>query len=331
MTNAVKYRRGADNNTLRMALFLAWGEICYWCRYSQKFENIEIDHIIPRAASTGDVHRIRGHFGLGPEFDINDPWNLAPICRTCNGAQRKGAHFYPDVPFYRSLLETALRHRNGVIQCVHDIRSGNRLQRHFSSVLEADLDELEAGRIFDRMAPLVIRRLHSREKGGADFTRYNSQLDGYYSPGLAVSLDARGRMAAEFLEQICGCPLHDVVDKIGSDLLDEIRRRASDRVEFSFDMPVSMGDMTYEHAQVAVNSLDYGNADDGGVEFTFSGSFTTVLNVQVIDVYDMSYDGGAESAGTFAVSAYWNSLMERGRVTLGDLFVDSAEHEIFMD
>ncbi|MGW0469497.1 hypothetical protein ACWDX6_30250 [Streptomyces sp. NPDC003027] len=54
-----------------------------------EFSASEIDHIIPKNVTDADLARLKTAYGLRADFDLQDPRNLAPICRPCNGVEGK--------------------------------------------------------------------------------------------------------------------------------------------------------------------------------------------------------------------------------------------------
>jgi 5-methylcytosine-specific restriction endonuclease McrA len=56
----------------------------------QDFNDIEIDHIIPKHLGPECLKELKDKYGLPEDFDIDAPQNLAPICSVCNGPRGKG-------------------------------------------------------------------------------------------------------------------------------------------------------------------------------------------------------------------------------------------------
>lgn len=53
------------------------------------FVDIQIDHIVPRSLSKEQIAELLARLGIEDEFDVDDPYNLAPICARCNGPAGK--------------------------------------------------------------------------------------------------------------------------------------------------------------------------------------------------------------------------------------------------
>ena len=94
MTDEVTYTNATQRSLLRFALWQAWGMKCYWCDVPTAYLEVEIDHIVPKGLTQGDLQRVLTDYGLPADFDLHDPKNLAPICDPCNGRGRKGSNSY---------------------------------------------------------------------------------------------------------------------------------------------------------------------------------------------------------------------------------------------
>jgi hypothetical protein len=79
LSETVRYD-GGNNAVLRLVLHTVWGQRCYWCNRPKDYNDIQIDHIVPRSQGFAGRHEILDAHRLSHNFDVDDPRNLAPIC-----------------------------------------------------------------------------------------------------------------------------------------------------------------------------------------------------------------------------------------------------------
>jgi hypothetical protein len=74
----------AIDDLVRLALFEAWGEKCVWCGRPLHFNEMEVEHLLPRSLGGDEkVATLQSH-GLEEKFDLEVLENLAPSCGPCN-------------------------------------------------------------------------------------------------------------------------------------------------------------------------------------------------------------------------------------------------------
>ena len=71
----------------RYAFYLAYEQICGYCRRPLKLKDFDIDHIIPESAAADEQkwRNVLRDYGLPPEFDVQADGNRIAACRPCNG------------------------------------------------------------------------------------------------------------------------------------------------------------------------------------------------------------------------------------------------------
>lgn len=103
VSSEFRYRHGGDNAILKLALFDSYRTKCYWCGKPQSdFAAVQIDHIVPSSTEASELGK------WVPEnrregYDLDAPYNLAPICGPCN--LKKSNHDVSGFP----VVSTALR------------------------------------------------------------------------------------------------------------------------------------------------------------------------------------------------------------------------------
>ncbi|HEY8947344.1 MAG TPA: hypothetical protein VIM56_00515 [Rhizomicrobium sp.] len=75
----------------RQAIWTAHASKCFYCRQTLRWDDLNIDHIIPEHLSEKDQERekLLTELRLPLKLDLRENWNLAPAHRVCN--DRKGA------------------------------------------------------------------------------------------------------------------------------------------------------------------------------------------------------------------------------------------------
>jgi 5-methylcytosine-specific restriction endonuclease McrA len=97
--------RGDLTPALRLALYEEWDRRCIWGREPLRFNELEIDHLIPKSLSGEELDRILADYGLPSSFDLYALTNLVPSCRFCNAT--KGSKPVPSAPIIKVHLEKA--------------------------------------------------------------------------------------------------------------------------------------------------------------------------------------------------------------------------------
>lgn len=197
MAGDVRYRVGGDNSLLRAVLHKVWDYKCYWCGWLKDFNDVEIDHIIPRNVSDERLQYLTRQFDLPAEFDIHDPRNLAPICPSCNGATGKGGQDLGDVPVVLNRLHTAMNLRSKVIKEVQAFANPSKTAAALIMANEADLSNPATRQAFEAHAPAVVQKLALLDEAKADFASFRSvavQVDEiHFNPDLQVGISLRAR------------------------------------------------------------------------------------------------------------------------------------------
>jgi 5-methylcytosine-specific restriction endonuclease McrA len=155
----------------RLAMFEAWGRKCVWCGRPLFFNEMEIEHLLPRSLKGEERARILALHGRDLDFDLERLENLAPSCRPCN--RGKGAKPPPDKPIVAVLLGQAEESAPAIRDEANRFRDNRRIQRALPIVLSAvkagdeaaiaairvATDELSAG--VHEASGRVIGHLHS--------------------------------------------------------------------------------------------------------------------------------------------------------------------------
>jgi len=115
----------------RLALFVAWDERCVWCRLPLFFDEMEVEHLLPKSLEGKAKEDALSQHGRPADFDLNSLENLAPSCRPCNGG--KGKQLPPDAPIVATLLEKARSRASDIRDDATRFASNRRIQNALPS------------------------------------------------------------------------------------------------------------------------------------------------------------------------------------------------------
>jgi hypothetical protein len=116
----------------RLALFEAWGERCVWCNRPLFFDEMEVEHLLPKSLEGDERSAVIAGHGRPADFDLESLDNLAPSCRPCNG--RKGKRPPPNAPVVASVLDRAHESAPGIRTTVEKFRGRRSLARALTIV-----------------------------------------------------------------------------------------------------------------------------------------------------------------------------------------------------
>lgn len=123
----------------RLALFIAWGEMCAWCRRPLYFSAFEVEHVLPKHLVAEEAARERGSLlelhGLPKDFDLLGFGNLVPSCGPCN--REKGTHPPVHAPAVTLLLDKARERAPGIQSEAVVMVSQNELTKALAVVRKA--------------------------------------------------------------------------------------------------------------------------------------------------------------------------------------------------
>jgi hypothetical protein len=319
MASNVRYKVKGDNLLLRSVLHKVWGYTCYWCNWVKDFNDIQIDHIIPRTAEGERLQQLKTQFGLPADFDIHDPRNLAPICPSCNGPRHKGGQDLSKVPVVLDKLRTAMALRSKVIEEVQTFANPSKTAEGLILANDADLSKPATRQAFETYAPAVVQKLALLDEAKADFVSFRTvevQVDENHDPPdlkVGISLRARERRAAAILEDVCGGVIEDVIQEPVIDLFQQIHEKVQQEFESpkhnpkQIDHPIEpiatgspvddflwideeidhptepidVGPPVSDFIRINVNSLDFNRIHSFFFEFTFSGEFEASLSASL--------------------------------------------------
>ena len=176
-TGEVRYRDGGTGNgILLQVIHEKWGYICYWCgpeevKKNKRYSEVELDHIVPRTIDDADLQQLIHDRELPADFDVDRPYNLAPICRPCN-REKSDENFLNNGKVYAK-LRRAQRYEPEVIKGVQNFTASNKMAKSLVYVTRADLSDPGIREAFEQHAPAVVQDLasHATNRLGSSANR----------------------------------------------------------------------------------------------------------------------------------------------------------------
>lgn len=99
MLRMSKYR---FSDSEKYAIYEVLGPKCVWCNTPVVYKDCEIDHVIPESTTASELQKIKLHYKLPDEFELNSFYNWAPIHSRCN--RSKSSKTFELAPFIGDLL-----------------------------------------------------------------------------------------------------------------------------------------------------------------------------------------------------------------------------------
>jgi hypothetical protein len=235
---AVRYQKDntLEQGRLRLALFQVWHGRCAWCQTlfgDPSF--VSVDHILPRKHFENERHR----FGFADDETMHDVENLAPMCgsgRGCN--RRKGANVYSHAT--EELLRAARDVAGDVRRRVALMRAATGLDLALETSAGAPLNARNR-RVIGQWANLLVQRIHTVDPRYIEAyvsMRYLDlpELEDSPEPGCfiddedeyqaaALELDAGGREAYAVARVTCDADLDEVITRALTTLVTELEDR----------------------------------------------------------------------------------------------------------
>jgi 5-methylcytosine-specific restriction endonuclease McrA len=280
LDTAIRYTTG-DNTLLRFALFEAWKYRCYWCSRPVDFTIIEIDHIIPKETGKEDLNTVIAAYGRDADYDLHMPYNLAPICRPCNGSGTKGAMLPTGAGLVMSRLQKAANLSTEVSTKVERMQRAKIATKHFVLLAEMSLANEESRALFIEYGPILVQKLANLQSSALQYeTSLGVRVDPDQGmPYVDVFLDDRGRTTAALIEELSGVSLADVAKGAARKLLTEIHLLVNEALEQEilqsgdgFCRGANYGIWLEFPQQIVMDGFDF-HRGSGGLDFVFSGSY----------------------------------------------------------
>lgn len=312
MDQPVRYVIGNNNRFLRFALFEAWENGCYWCKKPVDFTIIEIDHIIPKSIDGDSLRQTVHNYGLNPNYDLNAVYNLAPICRPCNGKGEKGQLLLAEAPVILTRLRKAEKLSEAIAAKVLKMRISSPQAENILEVAEMKLDTEESRRLFIDHAPAIVQKLANLGAGALQYSTSTGVVVDPRTgrPFVDVFLDDQGRMTRGVIEGVVGQSFESAVQAVARSVVDVIRAKVHEAFgelpidpdgNDNRDVWVDIWDNFQEY--IILNSLNFERVDKF-VEFVFVGSYSSEFVAEVTRQHEDG-DGLDSGRGSVTIDSQW--------------------------
>ncbi len=113
--------------SLRFATFLEWRQRCVWGHEPIAYDEMELDHLIPKSLAGQELSEALEMHSLPDDYDLESTRNKVPACRQCNGIKSK--RIPPLAPGLTFLLEDAARRAPLIEEHAKQLRGNWRVGR----------------------------------------------------------------------------------------------------------------------------------------------------------------------------------------------------------
>lgn len=321
----VRYTQG-DNTFLRFALFDAWKCRCYWCSKPVDFTVVEIDHIVPKDLAETALKEAVSAYGLRVDYDLHAPYNLAPICRPCNGSGQKGDLFLIHAPVILSQQKKAEKHADHVIKEVQKMRDAPVNAKSLIAVAEMSLEENASRNLFEEFAPTIVQKMANISQVPLQYLTTSGVVvhPDRGTPYVDVVLDDSGRTTRSVIIDVIGQSFDDLVRAIALKLVAAIQEIVDSELEEHMPQGLDENALEYRYSiwlnfpdQIIVD-LSRFSRQATEVNFSFGGSYFSEHRASVFTVTDERPREFGHS--TVSVSAEWSA-----RATWNGKWLDMLE------
>jgi hypothetical protein len=333
-----RYRAGGDNRVLRHVLYEVWGKSCYWRQHVKEYNDLQIDHIVPRTLEDDALRRLKDSFKLDDEYDLDALHNLAPICGPCN-REKSNTDLTTYLPFL-IVLKKAKRLAPMVAKRLRTFQQPSELGAALLRALEVDLSDVQARATFEELAPAVTQRLADLNPANAGHVIFsNVQVEAADEmQDVGLTLDEAGRSAVRALESVVGVQLDDALKAPVTDLFARMSSLAEDALE---DHNEGLGTPDAEAGsvvwpQIRIDHVDYRSIPHAEMEFAFAGSFEAVVEATIardsLAGDNVEYvQGEAVVNGRFSFTLTWETGRPSEELFFDQVFLENADAETWIE
>ncbi|WP_446225009.1 HNH endonuclease [Nocardia sp. IBHARD005] len=302
-----------------MAIYEVWGSKCYLCTQPKDYNDIEIDHILPKTASQAQlrvlVSQLASHEGT--VYDVHDPYNLAPICGPCNVRKR-------DIDLTRSgifatYLHLAQERRAQVARRVETFATAGKVSKSLLVALKANIRDPAARKALDRHGPAIIQKFALMDPAVAEGYVIHRELafeDRNICCRVHILLDNVARRAIQLLEDVAGARLESVLDDPIRDLEDQLVEHIREALH---EFPEIIDAPQRSHLRGTIDvGIESVVLDRQGTEFEFrfrgdyEANLSAPTDVTSEEESHMQHaDADARCDGTILFAAWWNPAKDR--------------------
>ena len=122
---------------VRVALWKANQQRCFYCSDPISYRDLEIDHLVPQKTTKEELHKLRQRIALPVAFDVRSPCNLVPTHHSCN--KRKAGDLFTDkaLLFYLEMWQKKQKDINRELQIFERIAAHDHHLIAISKLVES--------------------------------------------------------------------------------------------------------------------------------------------------------------------------------------------------
>ncbi|WP_410875097.1 HNH endonuclease [Nocardia sp. A7] len=301
-----------------MAIYEAWGSKCYLCTQPKDYNDIEVDHILPKTASLEQLNELATQLASpeGASYDVHDPYNLAPICGPCN--TRKRDIDLTRTGIFATYLHLAQERRARIVRSVESFATAGKVSRSLLVALEANIRDPAARKALDRHGPSLIQKLALMDPAAAEGYVIHRELAFEYREiccRVHILLDNVARRAIQVLEDVAGARLDLVLDDPMRDLEDQLVEQMMETLHEYMEIDAPQRSDLRGRIDVGIDSVVL---DRQGTlfEFRFRGNYeidvsAPIKATSVDESHIQRADVDARCDGTVLFAVWWNPAKDR--------------------
>lgn len=236
---AVSYKAGKlERGRLRLALFDAWDERCYWCkRQLPDTSYVQIDHILPQKG----FESARQRFARPNSHSLHGVENLAPMCdggKSCN--QEKGNAVDKAAGAIYDALDDAAKKADKVTKSVLEMREAKGVESAVLKVLAENPRPAE--KAIKKYGRLLAQRINSVDESLLEHfdtvRQLNTSVDRGFIPDfmldewtneIDIVLSSDGRLAYRIAQRILDIDLDETLKEAIESLIGKLDQRISQK------------------------------------------------------------------------------------------------------
>jgi hypothetical protein len=305
----IKYGKKC-NLLIRFALWDVWENKCWICEELKLFQEIQIDHVIPRTISEDRLSTLKAYHSLADEFDVDGLENLAPACVKCN--KNKSDESRLDKPVITmTLLKIGDRMRR-VENKIRDIQSNRGISKALQYLYEVNLRNVDNQKLLTPIIRDITEGLHYRGVEIRPRVRkeiyINAVAKKYFdSCNVQILIEGNERFLFDYVETVCEVPIDECFALAIEELSENFNKDAEGK------------------ARAAISEGEYNSSGNSSIDFS---SFSCIAEkVEILSRVDAEYSMqiSGRVSGCLSISRAIDLTVVHDSVETSDSFLHSTQ------
>lgn len=298
------------NLLIRFALWDVWENKCWICEELKLFQDIQIDHVIPRTISEDRLPELKAYHSLSDEFDVDGLENLAPACVNCN--KNKSNESRLDKPVITmTLLKIGDRMRR-VENKIRNIQSNRGISKALQYLYEVNLWNADNQKLLTPIIRDITEGLHYRGIEIRPRVRKEIYIEAVarkYSDSCNVQILIEGneRFLFDFVEKVCKVSIDECFASAIEELSENFNKDAEDK------------------ARETISEGEYNSSENSSIDFS---SFSCIAEkIEILSRVDAEYSMqiSGRVSGCLSVSRVIDLTVLHDSVETSDSFSHSTQ------